>query len=207
MRLIMLTEEEIKKRIADAGDTIPKAAEKLGMSKQNLYNHLAKNPISASFIRQFNEFYPKSSKVDRVEEEGVPYYPLDVSASNVDVFTDEAEVSEMKVVVPGFEDCEVALPVFGHSMYPTYESGSIIICKRILDLDVIQYGEAHLIVTGEQRFLKRLKPNKDEDKITLCSDNFDAKNEEKRRYEDFAIRKDKIKHLFIVKGSIKRNQI
>lgn len=185
-----------------------RAAEMLGMTVQNLYKHLAQEPISDHFIRLFNEKFPSSTKVDTVHEDGVPYYPVDVAASNINVFDDSPEVATMRISIPGFEDCQLALPVFGHSMYPTYDSGCIIICKKIEDLDVISYGEAHLVITKEQRLLKRLRKSELAGHVLLDSDNYEAKDKEgKRRYEPFDIAKNKIRHLYLVKGSIKRNQM
>jgi len=200
-----MTPADVKNILHKNGDSIEVAAQKLGMSLQNFYKHLRAEPLSKIFILKFKEVYSDSSNT--VSEPGIPYYPIDVSASNVDVFNDHKEISSMQISVPGFEDCELALPVFGHSMYPTYENGCIIICKRIRDLDVIHYGEVHLIITNEQRLLKRVKKSTEKNCILLVSDNYEAQKENRLRYEPFDLAKSKIKHLYIVKGSIKRNQI
>lgn len=206
-----LTSDLVRKRIKNAGYTMEEAATKLGMVPQNLYKHLKNDPLSLHFTRLFNEHFPEVStkvdKVDIVEEEGIPYYPLDVTASNTNVFTDSPEVPTMKISIPGFEDCELALPVFGHSMYPTYENGCIIICKRIHDMDVINYGEVYLVVTKEQRLLKRIRKSEERGSLLLVSDNYEAQKEGKARYEPFDLPKSKIQRLYIVKGSIRRNQI
>jgi hypothetical protein len=138
----------------------------------------------------------------------VPYFDIDVSASNIEMFTDERELPTKAISIDGFEDCDFGVPVFGDSMYPTFVSGTIILCKKITDFDVIQYGEPHLIITKEQRFVKRILKGPEKGTITLASDNTDARDREgKRRYENFDISKNKIRHLFIVKGSVKRSQL
>lgn len=200
-----MTSEDVKNILHRNGDTIEVAAKKLDMSLQNFYKHLRSDKLSKVFILKFKEVYSDTSNM--VSEPGIPYYAIDVSASNVDVFNDQKEIASMHISVPGFEDCELALPVFGHSMYPTYENGCIIICKRIRDLEVIHYGEVHLIITSEQRLLKRIKKSTEKNCILLVSDNYEAQKENKLRYEPFDLSKSKIKHLYIVKGSIKRNQI
>ncbi len=205
----------------EKGETQQQTADALGVKRGTYATYEDKTPLPVELIEKLaghwnvaiKEFVKDIPAHLSLKEQsnnnihGVPYYPLDVSASNVEIFNDIPEQSTMRVLIPGFEDCEVALPVFGHSMYPTYENGSIVICKRINDLDVIQYGEVHLIVTKEQRLLKRIKKSDDKDSLLLVSDNYEAQKENKLRYEPFDLKKDKIKHLFIVKGSIKRNQI
>lgn len=202
----IIDKKSVLASIKSAGLSVQQAAEKLGMSRQNLYKHLSQEPLSSHFVRQFNEVF-EHEEVTLVKEKGVPYYQFDASASQVDAMNDHKELSSLIVVIPGFEDCDMALPVFGHSMYPTFENGCIILCKRIHDLDVIQYGEVYLIVTQEQRLLKRVKKSTEKGSLLLVSDNYEAQKENKLRYEPFDLHKNKIRYMYIVKGSIKRNQI
>jgi hypothetical protein len=153
-------------------------------------------------VSTFNE--PASKYGNR---KSVPFYDFDVSAGNISMFSDESEHSTFGITVPGFEDCSLALPVFGHSMYPTFENGCILICKKIKDISVLQYGETYLVVTKEQRFVKRLLKSTKEHKLLCVSDNGEATKTGNRKYEDFELEKKKILHLFIVKGSIRRSQI
>lgn len=186
------------------------AAVKLNMTRQNLSKHLSAEPLSKHFLRQFNEVFPparKATKVSHVQEEGVPYYPIDVSASNVDIFNDHEEASTMRVVMPGWEDCDMALPVFGHSMYPTFENGTIIGYKRIHDLDVINYGEAYLIITKEQRLLKRIQKGSADSTVLLTSDNDEMRKDGARRYEAWELDRRKIVRLYCVMACAKRLQI
>lgn len=209
--------ELLKHLIKNRGYTQNEFAVALGIARQTLVNLLGKAAIPDEYIPTICAILhirPEElkigdvSNVHIVHEDGVPYYPVDVAASNINVFDDSPEVATMRISIPGFEDCQLALPVFGHSMYPTYDSGCIIICKKIEDLDVISYGEAHLVITKEQRLLKRLRKSELAGHVLLDSDNYEAKDKEgKRRYEPFDIAKNKIRHLYLVKGSIKRNQM
>jgi phage repressor protein C with HTH and peptisase S24 domain len=81
-----------------------------------------------------------SNKVRHVVEEAaheyqlarpVPYFDIDVSASNIEMFTDERELPTKAISIDGFEDCDFGVPVFGDSMYPTYVSGTIILVRRL----------------------------------------------------------------------------
>lgn len=137
----------------------------------------------------------------------VPYFELDVSAGNIEMFSDTPELPALSITIPGFDDCDMALPIYGDSMYPTFASGMIVMCKRIRDKSIIQYGETYLVITSEQRMVKRLQKGDRRESVLAVSDNESVNAEGLRKYESFEIPRDKIKHLYIVKGSIRRSQI
>ena len=214
----------LKKLRTDKGFSQQECADSLGIKRTTLANY--ENGVSEPDIDKIKEianFFGKtldeimggklkgnakaSSVVAEPSVAGIPYYNIETAASDVEIFNDTPEQIAAKISIPGFEDCEAALPIFGHSMYPTYENGCIVLCKRIKDLDVISYGEVYLIVTAEQRLLKRVQKSTLKDTVLLVSDNDELRNNGTRRYEPFDLPKKKIKHLFIVKGSIKRNQM
>lgn len=215
----------LKKLRAEKGFSQQECADSLGIKRTTLANY--ENGVSEPDIDKIKEianFFGKTldemmggkiragakSSISTLVEPngtGIPYYNIETAAGDVEIFNDTPEQIAAKISIPGFEDCEAALPIFGHSMYPTYENGCIVLCKRIKDLDVISYGEVYLIVTTEQRLLKRIQKSTLKDAVLLVSDNDEIRNNGTRRYEPFDLPKKKIKHLFIVKGSIKRNQM
>lgn len=215
----------LKKLRAEKGFSQQECADSLGIKRTTLANY--ENGVSEPDIDKIKEianFFGKTldemmggkiragakSSVSNLAEPngtGIPYYNIETAAGDVEIFNDTPEQIAAKISIPGFEDCEAALPIFGHSMYPTYENGCIVLCKRIKDLEVISYGEVYLIVTAEQRLLKRIQKSTLKDAVLLVSDNDEIRNNGTRRYEPFDLPKKKIKHLFIVKGSIKRNQM
>lgn len=139
---------------------------------------------------------------------GIPYYDVDVSASQVEMFNDKKEIPNLHYNIPGFEDCDFAVPVFGHSMYPTYENGTVIMCKKINDKTLIIFGEAYLIVTKDYRMVKRLQRSELVGYVVACSDNEEERNAKgQRKYEPVDVPVDKILHLYLIKGVIKRNQL
>lgn len=96
------------------------------------------------------------------------------------------------------------MPVVGDSMYPKYASGEIIAVKQIFNLDVVQWGEAYLVITNgnanDLRTIKLLHPHDDESKIILRASNPNYKG-------DTVINKEDILSLFLIKGKITRNQL
>lgn len=127
----------------------------------------------------------------------VPFYDIDVSAGSIAFFSDNLEEPDYYINMPDFSDCDFIVPVYGYSMKPIINNGDKIACKEIQERSFFNYGEVYLVVTDEQRMVKRLRKAKEEGYITLSSHNED--------YDDIEIPVNKILKLFIVKGIIKRN--
>jgi hypothetical protein len=150
---------------------------------------------------------PTEQKTEQKQTKSFPLFEIDVSAGDINMFQDNPEIPTTQISIPGFEDCDFGTYVWGHSMYNTYENGTIIACKRINDKEIIQFGEAYLIVTEEQRMIKRIQKSDNKNCILATSDNDSKTSDGKRQFESFDIPKNKIRFLYIVKGCIKRNQI
>lgn len=152
----------------------------------------------------------KNSSTDIVVMEsttaGVPYYEsIDVSGGIVPMFNDNKEIPTFYINYPHFNDCTAYLPVVGDSMYPKYASGEIIAVKQIFNLDMIQWGEAYLIIgnsnTDDLRTVKLVHPHpEDSKKIVLRASNPNFKG-------DTPICVSDILNMYIVKGKITRSQL
>lgn len=130
----------------------------------------------------------------------LPFYEVDVTAGNVNRIFDGTEIPRDSLLVPGFADCDFAVPVSGHSMYPKISNGDIIICKQINDFDVVEFGQIYLIVTDERRMVKYVRKAAKPDKVLLVSENHE-------RFDDFEIARSKIRRLYLVKGWVNKNEI
>ncbi|MCZ4242929.1 LexA family transcriptional regulator [Pedobacter punctiformis] len=135
-------------------------------------------------------------------KEGVPYY--DISLSDTDKFLLEEDRAEYLVNYQPFNDCTAYLPVYGDSMYPKYASGEIIAVKEITNHEILQWGEAYIIMTDAKtnnlRSIKLLFEHQNKQKIILRSSNPDYKG-------DIIVDRDNIIALYIIKGKITRNSI
>lgn len=176
-----------------------------------IYNYPNEDSNYNNHVSEPESTYQTNEKHNANNErsEGVPFYDVDVAASaGVEMFNDKNEMPNYHYNVPGFEDCDFAVPVFGHSMYPTYENGTVIMCKKINDKTLIIYGEAYLVVTKDYRMVKRLQKSENKGSVIACSDNEEERDTRgKKKYEPFEIPIDKIIHLYLIKGVIKRNQL
>lgn len=130
------------------------------------------------------------------ENSSIPYYDVDVTASNIDIFNDGKEFVSEYMTVAGFKDCDFACNVAGNSMAPHINSGDIIICKKLTDTSFINFGETYLVITPEQRLVKQIRKSEKEEYIKMVSRN--------PEHDPFDLHKSKILNLFIVKGRIER---
>lgn len=137
-------------------------------------------------------------------ERGVPFFNVNLAELSFDSFSTLNEPPEYYVNYRPFNDCDAYLPIYGDSMYPRYASGEIIAVREIRNFDVIQWGEAYLLITDERAngitAVKLLFEHPNEKKIVLRSSNPNFRG-------DTIIDKEMIRRLFIVKGKVTRHHL
>lgn len=136
---------------------------------------------------------------------GVPYFEdVEASCSIISMNMDTIETPTFYIDYQHFNDCNAYIPVVGDSMYPQYCAGDIVAVKKIENFDVIQWGEAYLVITNEHandlRTIKQVHYCDEEDKVILRASNPNYRGDTK-------ILKKDIRSMFIIKGKIKRNQL
>ncbi|MET1056542.1 MAG: S24 family peptidase [Pedobacter sp.] len=136
--------------------------------------------------------------------EGVPFININPSEICSGEFNILREKPEYYVNFRPFNDCDAYLPVYGDSMYPKYASGEIIAVREVINKDIIQWGEAYLIIADEYAnnitTVKLLFEHDSNSKIVLRASNPNYKG-------DTILDRNAIKKLFLVKGKITRNQL
>ncbi|MFA6260370.1 MAG: S24 family peptidase [Bacteroidia bacterium] len=176
-------------------------ANTMGLSRQNLYYHLKQATIDDGFKSKlaaygFNAFNVKPFTI----KNGRPYYDVDAAAGAVSTFDDKTETPAAQVSFPGFQDCDFWINCFGDSMYPLYQSGEIIACKKI-EKALVPFGEAFLVrLRDGNRYIKYIRKNTKPSRWSLVSENKD-------KYDPFEVNIDDVIDVWIIKGKLKRNQI
>jgi repressor LexA len=95
--------------------------------------------------------------------------------------------------IPHFADCQVAIRVSGHSMYPRYGNGDIVVCKRIFNQDYVPYGEPLLVVMSDCCLLKFIHPHPtDKTMYVLRSAN--------EKFEPMEVKRSDILEVYLVRG-------
>lgn len=89
-------------------------------------------------------------------------------------------------------------------MYPKYASGEIIAVREVTNFEVLQWGEAYVIMADEHsnhlQSIKLIYERADQNKLILRSSNPNFKG-------DTIITKKSIQSLYIIKGKITQNLI
>jgi len=129
----------------------------------------------------------------------IRYYDVDASASPIEMFSSGSDVAYKDLIVPGFEDCEIALNIWGDSMEPKLCKGEMIICK-LWQESFIEYGFVYLIETKTgHRMIKYLQAGQSPDTINCVSEN--------KFYQPFEVKRNDILKLYVVKGHLERSML
>lgn len=138
-------------------------------------------------------------------EEGIPMYDIIATASGVEVYNDINDSQSVgRMNFPGIEECDFALPVWGHSMYPYLENGCWVALKTINDKKILP-GEVYYIEWGDYRMYKRLLASDNPEEVIAHSDNVTEMVAGRLKYAPFPIRIDEIKKLCLVKDIHKKH--
>jgi len=138
----------------------------------------------------------KYKNIEAIDTTGkVPYYDLDVTAGNVQLFQNNDQmVADYYTVPKEIQDVDFCFKVRGDSMYDKILPGAIVFVKQIVDISVIEFGQVFIVITEEQRMVKyvRRHPTRPDDMVLLRSHN--------NHYDDIDLLKEKIINLLLVKG-------
>lgn len=145
----------------------------------------------------------KTSKSDKnnvcymnEDKNGIPLIPIDAMT---EFLTDKRTVLDYecgRYIVPAFRGADFLITVKGSSMYPHYNSGDIVACKRVLPTDIFfQWNKVYVLDTSQGVLIKRVKPGSCDDTLLIVSDNPD--------YQPFELPRSSIYSLAIVIGVIR----
>ena len=193
-------------------------SEALGFNSPSSITEIIKSRqnIDPEKLRVFKEKYAKfisGAKTDIIQEkntekrteEGIPMYEISATASGVEVYNDINDSMPVgRMNFPGIEDCDFALPVWGHSMYPYLENGCWVALKVIHDKKILP-GEVYYIEWGEYRMYKRLLVGDSPEEVVAHSDNTTEMIGNRLKYAPFIIKIADIKKLCLVKDIHKKH--
>jgi len=190
-------------------------AEALGFNSTASITEIIKSRqnIDPEKLRIFKEIYkdyliPQKSTENAVSqpaEPGIPMYEIIATASGVEVYNDINDTQSVgRMNFPGIEECDFALPVWGHSMYPYLENGCWVALKIIHDKKILP-GEVYYIEWGDYRMYKRLLAGDNPDEVIAHSDNTTEMIGNRLKYAPFIVKIDDIKKLCLVKDIHKKH--
>jgi hypothetical protein len=179
---------------------IIKSRQNIDPEKLRIFKEKYKDYITGEKKQNISELKPVSKY-----SEGIPMYEISATASGVEVYNDindSQPVGHMNF--PGIEDCDFALPVWGHSMYPYLENGCWVALKIIHDKKILP-GEVYYIEWGDYRMYKRLLAGDSPDEVIAHSDNTTEMVGNRLKYAPFVIKVADIKKLCLVKDIHKKH--
>ncbi|MEZ2338305.1 helix-turn-helix transcriptional regulator [Mucilaginibacter sp. RCC_168] len=193
-------------------------SETLGFNSPSSITEIIKSRqnIDPEKLRIFKETYSEfitgaktgliqEKNTDKKTEEGIPMYEISATASGVEVYNDINDSMPVgRMNFPGIEDCDFALPVWGHSMYPYLENGCWVALKVIHDKKILP-GEVYYIEWGEYRMYKRLLAGDNPEEVVAHSDNTTEMIGNRLKYGPFIIKIADIKKLCLVKDIHKKH--
>lgn len=140
----------------------------------------------------------ENTKSIEEKEHIIRYYDIEASAGGVFMYNDQRE-NHRNLIIPGFNDCDIALNVWGDSMEPVLKSGEIAAMREWKE-PFIDWGKIYLVVTTTgYRMIKYLKKGDNKDEVICESAN--------PAHDPFTIRISDISKLYQIKGCISRYAI
>jgi len=179
---------------------IVKSRQNIDPEKFRIFKDKYRDFIEGKVNKDNSEIIPVSKHA-----EGIPMYEISATASGVEVYNDINDAQPVgRMNFPGIEDCDFALPVWGHSMYPYLENGCWVALKVIHDKKILP-GEVYYIEWGDYRMYKRLLAGDSSDEVIAHSDNTTEMVGNRLKYAPFVIKIADIKKLCLVKDIHKKH--
>ena len=173
---------------------IPYIAEKLGKSRQAVYDMFGKEDLNTSVLRQFSNilrvplktFVEEDSDVDG--DNGIPYYNELPATAGTGEMAQIEEAPSGYIKLPRVVG-KYAFPVVGYSMEPKVYSGDIVVVDNVDRAEPLDPDKIYLIITAHDRMIKHLEIDPSNDEIVWCVS---------PNYRKFAIAKADIKFIYKV---------
>ena len=104
----------------------------------------------------------------------VPLLPIFAQAGHLTGWSESVMESQCEKVVSPVKDVDMAVHIYGESMYPDIPNGSVVYVRKVSGR-IIDFGHAYILDTVDGPVLKYLTPGTDDDHIKCLSANHDPK--------------------------------
>lgn len=151
--------------------------------------------LTENDVSKINSNIPVAKSVEN-STEGIPLIPIEAMAGYGAGEMQIMEFESERFVVPTFKGADFLIQVKGSSMYPKYNSGDIVACKKLQLNDLFfQWNKVYVLDTEQGALIKRIDIAPDDDHVMIVSDN--------EKYRPFPLHKSKINAISIVMGVIR----
>ena len=199
----------IKDFLTENGISMTEAATRLGVSQQAVSNQLSGRKIGQNVARNWAEKFGLSlvylmtgegslMAADKtladaektVAPHSVPLLPIFAQAGHLTGWSEGIEEAKCERVISPVQGVDMAVHIYGESMYPDIPNGSVVYVKRVNS--ILDWGKAFILDTADGPLLKYLTPGADDEHIRCLSANPDP------RYAPFEVRKEEILGIYRV---------
>ena len=126
-----------------------------------------------------------------VESNTVPLLPIFAQAGHLTGWSDAIEEARCERVISPVKDIDMAVHIYGESMYPDIPNGSVVYVRRVSGR-IIDWGRAYILDTVDGPVLKYLTPGADDEHVRCLSANHDPK------FAPFEVQKEDILGMYKV---------
>ena len=176
--------EDVKRILKSYGVTQNDLAEKFGTSPQNISGRLQKDDILTGFIEDIcrvtgipmSAFFPGVGEavapVQAEEPHTVPLLPIFAQAGHLTGWSESVMETECERVISPVQGVDMAVHIYGESMYPDIPNGSVVYVKRISGR-IIDFGKPYILDTVDGPLLTYVAPGHDDGFVKCISANHD----------------------------------
>lgn len=177
--------EEVKKILAGNGVTLRSLAGMLNTTPQNISNLMSKDDIRTGLLEDIarvtgiplESFLLGTSAVvsatKDIEPNTVPLLPIFAQAGSLTGWSEGIAEVECERVISPVGNIDMAVHIYGESMYPDIPNGSVVYVKRVNPRAFVEWGRPFLLDTVNGPLLKYLTPGRDDEHIRCISANHD----------------------------------
>ena len=194
--------KELKEKLQAAGVNLAELSRKMGYkTDQNLHSVLGAKEMSSNVLERMADamgkpigwFYDDDDPEEQLEPvapNSVPLLPIFAQAGSLTGWSEGIEEVKCEQVISPVNGIDMAVHIYGESMYPDIPNGSVVYVKKVKS--VIEWGRAFILDTVDGPLLKYLTPGTDEEHVRCISANHDPK------YAPFEVAKEDILGIYRV---------
>ena len=188
---IPAVEEAIKRYLKAHGLTMQDMADRLGVSQQAISGAIRRG-IGVNTAKRWSEVFgfnveflttgsgnllagSDTTKPQQAQEpDTVPLLPIFAQAGSLTGWSEGIEEAKCERVISPVKDIDMAVHIYGESMYPDIPNGSVVYVRRVSGR-IIDWGRAYILDTVDGPVLKYLTPGADDGHVRCLSANHDPK--------------------------------
>jgi len=181
----------IKNYLKANGLTMQDMADRLGVSQQAVSGAIRRG-IGVTTAKRWAEVFgfnvgflttgsgslldcdDTSFSQQRAEPHTVPLLPIFAQAGSLTGWSESVTEVECERVISPVKDIDMAVHIYGESMYPDIPNGSVVYVRKVTG-GLVEWGSAYILDTVDGPVLKYLTPGSDDHHIKCISANHDPK--------------------------------